>query len=532
MITLSPAIRRQSLIAGLLALLLFIAGVYGQAPIGFDSRFVLFAQEMLRHGPTVFPTTYGQPYADYSALSTVFVWLFSLPLGTVNSLTAWLPSAIAGALIVTLMYRLLAPYSHRWAVISIAMLLLTATFVTEVRAVSQDLMLAAVAFTVFYLGYAHDHFGASRRLPLIFVLLLLGFGIRGPIGLVVPTGMLCSYYLLNWQWARLLVFGALASVMLVACVGLLLWAAQVSGGPVFLQDVIRMQFMGRMDGSEGVSGSLYYFTSSMGNYALAYPLAIVALAAAWLSRPHQRGPALQLVQYCAAAGLIVMIGLSIPQAKKARYLLPMLPMAAIIAAYPFQVAHGRIFRALRGLIQGVWLLTPALLIAALLFAKRRFPEQLTDILPVLIVLGVLQLLALSRLLLPKLRAEVLALCSVLALWSAYVLVFEPVERRLYDTQTFSREAFAQVQKDPAPLVLHGMGKDAKAIKFMVNIEQDLQPQFSETIQDLEALKGPLWLMMDNKDFQALKGTPLETLKPVVIGSFDKNDYVLLHLNPM
>jgi 4-amino-4-deoxy-L-arabinose transferase-like glycosyltransferase len=532
LITLSPAIRRQSLIAGLLALLLFIAGVYGQAPIGFDSRFVLFAQEMLRHGPTVFPTTYGQPYADYSALSTLFIWLLSLPLDAVNSLTAWLPSAIAGALIVTLMYRLLAPYSQRWAVISIALLMLTSTFVTEVRAVSQDLMLAAVAFAVFYIGYAHDHFGASRRLPLIFVLLLLGFGIRGPIGLVVPTGMLCSYYLLNWQWVRLLVFGALASVLLAACVGLLLWAAQASGGPVFLQDVIRMQFMGRMDGSEGVSGSLYYFTSSIGNYALAYPLALLALAAAWLSRPRQRGPSLRLVQYCAAAGLIVMVGLSIPQAKKARYLLPMLPMAAIIAAYPFQVAHGRVFRALRGLIQGVWLLTPALLIAALLFAKRRFPEQLTDIVPVLIVLGGLQLLALSRLLIPKWRAEVLAACSVLALWTVYVLVFEPVERRLYDTQTFSRAAFAQVQKDPAPLILYGMGKDAKAIKFMVNIEQDLQPQFSETIQDLEALKGPAWLMMDNKDFLALKGTPLETLQPILTGSFDKNDYVLLHLNSM
>lgn len=532
MITLSPAIRRQSLIAGLLALLLFIAGVYGQAPIGFDSRFVLFAQEMLRHGPTVFPTTYGQPYADYSALSTVFVWLFSLPLGTVNSLTAWLPSAIAGALIVTLMYRLLAPYSQRWALISIALLILTSTFVTEVRAVSQDLMLAAVAFAVFYIGYAHDHFGAGRRWPLVFVLLLLGFGIRGPIGLVVPTGMLCSYYLLNRQWSRFFLFGVLASLLLAACIGLLLWAAQASGGSAFLQDVIRMQFMGRMDGSEGVSGSLYYFTSSMGNYALAYPLALLALAAAWLSRPHQRGPALRLVQYCAAAGLIVMVGLSIPQAKKARYLLPMLPMAAIIAAYPFQVVHGRVFRVLRGLIQGLWLVTPALLMAVLLFAKRRFPEQLTEITLVLIVLGLLQLAALSRLLIPKWRAEVLALCSVLALWTVYAAVFEPVERQLYDTQTFSRAAFAQVQKDPAPLVLYGMGKDAKAIKFMVNIEQDLQPKFSESIQDLETLKGPAWLMMDNKDFQALKGTPLETLQPVVTGSFDKNDYVLLHLKPL
>ena len=48
--------RRQSLIAGALALLLFVLGEHTQATIGFDSRFVLFAQEMLRHGPSVFPT--------------------------------------------------------------------------------------------------------------------------------------------------------------------------------------------------------------------------------------------------------------------------------------------------------------------------------------------------------------------------------------------------------------------------------------------------------------------------------------------
>ncbi|EJM31206.1 ArnT family glycosyltransferase [Pseudomonas sp. GM25] len=531
LIGLTPALRRQSLIAGLLAFLLFIAGVYGQAPIGFDSRFVLFAQEMLRHGPSVFPTTYGEPYADYSSLSTLFIWLLSLPFGTVNSLTAWLPSAVAGAVIVTLMYRLLAPSSVRWAVVSIALLMLTSTFITETRAVSQDLMLAAVAFSVFYLGYAHDHFAAGRRWPLVFILLLLGFGIRGPIGLVVPTGMLCSYYLLDRQWSRLLIFGVLASLLLAACVGLLLWLAEVSGGPAFRQDVIRMQFMGRMDGSEGVSGSLYYFTSSLGNYALAYPLALLALAAAWLSKPRQRGPALRLVQYCAAAGLIVMLGLSIPQAKKARYLLPMLPMAAIIAAYPFQVLHGRVFAWLRVGMQGLWLLISALLIVLLWVAKRRFPESLTDLTLVFTVLGFLQLAALSRLWLPRWRTEVLAFSAVLAVWSAYVLVFEPVERQLYDTRTFSQAALARIHEQPAPLVLHGMGKDAKAIKFMVNVEQDLQPLFTETTQALEALKGPAWLMMDRSDLQALQGTPLGTLRPVLSGRFDKNDYVLLWLTP-
>ena len=213
-------IRRQSLGLGLLALLLFIVGNWHQAIIGFDSRFVLFAQEMLRHGPSFFPTTYGQPYADYLATSTLLTWLLSLPLGQVTSLTAWLPTAVASALIVVLVYRLTAPYSPRWGLLSIAMLLLSSTFVSETRAVSLDQMLAAVALAVFYLGYAHDHFAAAKRLHWVFLLLLLGFAIRGPIGLVIPTGVLCSYYLINRQWRQLFSFGLLALALLAACVGL------------------------------------------------------------------------------------------------------------------------------------------------------------------------------------------------------------------------------------------------------------------------------------------------------------------------
>jgi 4-amino-4-deoxy-L-arabinose transferase-like glycosyltransferase len=527
--TLPLTVRRQSLLAGLLALLLFCAGVYGQAPIGFDSRFVLFAQEMLRHGPTVFPTTYGQPYADYTSLSTLFIWLLSLPFGAVNSLTAWLPSAIAGALIVTLMYRLLAPFSLRWAWSSIALLLLTVTFVSEVRAVSQDLMLAAVAFSVFYLGYAHDQRGAGRRWPLVFGLLLLGFGIRGPIGLVVPTGILCSYYLLTGQWRRLLLFGGLASLLLVASVGVLLWMAKASGGQAFLDDVIRMQFMGRMDGSEGASSALYYFTSSLGNYALAYPLAILALLGAWLGRAQLRGPALHLVGYCAAAALLVMLGLSIPLAKKARYLLPMLPMVAIIAAYPFQVTQGRLFAWLRGLTQGLWLLTPGLMMIAVLVAQRRFPEQIGATTLPLVVLAALQLWALSRLLQSRWRAEVTAGCAVMALWLVYASVVEPVERRLYDTRSFTQAVLDQVSQQPAPLVLHRLGRDAKAIKFMVNLDHDMQPLFSETPAQLQALQGPAWLMMDRHDFQALQQARVQTLQPQLSGRFDNNDYVLVYL---
>lgn len=512
-------------------MLLFIAGVYRQAPINFDSRFVLFAQEMLRHGPSFFPTTYGQPYADYSSLTTVFIWLLSLPFGQVNSLSAWLPSAVAGAVIVTLMYRLLAPFSPRWALISIALMLLTNTFITEARAVSQDLMLAAVTFAVFYLGYAGDHFAAKRRWPLIFALLVLGFGIRGPIGLVIPTGMLCSYLLLNRDWKRLFGFGLAAALVLAACVGILLWLARISGGADFMQDVIRMQFIGRMDGSEGASGPLFYFIISMGDYALPYPLALLTLLAIWLSPSRQALPSLRLVQYCAAAGLIVMLGLSIPEAKKARYLLPMLPMAAIIAAYPFAVTQGRWFPWLRALMQGLWLLIPVALMAVLLVVRQRFAGEVTNVVALMTLLGLLQTFALAMLFRPQWRVPALAFSAVLALWSFYILLFEPLERQLYDTRTFSHSVFTLVQQDPAPLVLHRMGKDAKGIKFMVNIDQDLQPVFSESNQALENLPKPAWLMMGMDEFKALQGTSLDALQPVLSGQFDKNEFVLLHLKP-
>ncbi|KRA06430.1 ArnT family glycosyltransferase [Pseudomonas sp. Root569] len=525
----SATIRRQSLGLGLLALVLFIAGNWHQSIIGFDSRFVVFAQEMLRHGPSFFPTTYGQPYADYLATSTLLTWLLSLPFGQVTSLTAWLPTALASALIVMLVYRLIAPYSPRWGLLSIAMLLLSSTFVSETRSVSLDQMLAAVALAVFYLGYAHDHFAAAKRLHWVFLLLLLGFAIRGPIGLVIPTGVLCSYYLINRQWRQLFSFGLLSLALLAACVGLLLLLAKLSGGEDFMHDVIRMQFLGRMDGSEGSGGVLYYFTSSMGNYALAYPLALLVLLAVVVGGRRGPDPALSLVCYCAAAGVLVMLGLSVPQAKKARYILPMLPFAAIIAAYPFQVSQGRLFAWLRGLTLGLWTLLPTLLVIGLVVARRRYPEPLASLELIFVVLGLLQVVALLALLKARLRHYGPALAAVLALWTTYIMVVEPLERRLYDTRTFSLAVKARVLQQPAPLVLHALGKDAKAIKFMVNYDCDKVPLFTQLPADLKPILAPAWVVMSQADFETLDDPRLRAITPTLTGEFDKTPYVLLHL---
>lgn len=527
----TAALRQHSLWLGLLALALFAAGDVHQAVIGFDSRFVLFAQEMLRNGPSFFPTTYGEPYADYSATSTLFIYLLSLPFGQVDSLTAWLPTSIASAALVTLLYRLLAPYSPQWALASITLLATSVMFVSETRAVSLDQMLAAVAFGVFYLAYACDHFGAARRLVWIFALLALGFAIRGPIGLIIPTGMLCSYYLLSGQWRRLWATGFGALLLLGICVAVLLWMAYLAGGDGFVQDVIRMQVLGRIDGREGASAPLYYFVSSLGNYAPAYPLALIVGAVVLCQRRAHPAPALRLLGFSAAAGLLVMVGLSIPLAKKARYILPMLPMAAVIAGYPFYRYAGRLVQVVRVLMLGLWLLTPGLLIAALLWLQGRYPDDLQALTPALLALAALQGLALLMACRPSWRVAGLGASAAVAIWTAYSLIAQPVLHARYDTRAFTDRVQQALQLNPLPLVLQGMPKDGKAIKFMVNLDAPLQPQFSDSPAELAAIQSPAYVVLSAAQYERLPPDLAKAMIEVLSGRFDREDYRLMQLHP-
>src|ERR1700733_6241239 len=66
------------------SLVLFIWGLRQQEIIGFDSRFYLFAQEMLRNGMSWFPTTYHQPYPDYTGASTWLICVSANLFGGLN----------------------------------------------------------------------------------------------------------------------------------------------------------------------------------------------------------------------------------------------------------------------------------------------------------------------------------------------------------------------------------------------------------------------------------------------------------------
>jgi len=184
---------------------------------------------------------------------------------------------------------------------------------------------------------------------------------------------------------------------------------------------------------------------------------------------------------------------------------------------------------LRWLMLALWTVIPGLLIAGLFVARHRFPEQMGSLNPVFGLLIALQTLALGLLFNRRLRYLGPAFTAVLAVWLAYIVMVEPLERRLYDTRTFTLQAHTLIQQEQAPLVLHALGKDAKAIKFMVNLDCDRVPLFTQLPAELAPIQAPAWLIMSQADYEALSDPRIRSLEPVLTGQFDKNPYVLLHL---
>ncbi|MCL2524194.1 MAG: glycosyltransferase [Betaproteobacteria bacterium] len=525
----AAVIRRESWLLGGIGLLLFMAGLWQQPFIGFESRFAVFAQEMLRHGPSWFPTTWGEPYPDYPVTGTLLIALGSLPFGAVTRFSAALPTALAAALNLVILYRLLAPHAKEWAWLALCLQVMTVTFLAEARSISLDQMVATLTLLAFYLAYSADRTGqAPRWLPLV---LILGFCVRGPLGIVIPASAVISYYALSSQWRALLRFAIQAALLLALLWLALLALAWWQYGADFMKDVVRMQVAGRLE-AQGRSEPFYYFTRSFGNYALSYPLAVLTLAllAPTLLRQPQT-PARQLVLALAGAALLILAGLSMPETKKARYILAATPALSALAAYSWVAAGSRALRWLRAALASLFAALPLLLIAALVIIHRRSEYQdLSLILPctVLAALQIALLIVRRKVEAPR-RGAIYAGIAALAVWSAMVLVVEPVLLRKQDSSHFVAAVEAQRRAQPGTLALFGMTRDGAAIKYLVNADADLAPQFPRDAAALTALPRPAYVVINADAAKALPASALSTATRVASGQFNGEPFLAFHL---
>lgn len=471
------------------SLILFTWGLYNQEIIGFDSRFYLFAQEMLHYGLSWFPTTYAKPYPDYPANGIILIYYLAQLTGTLNKLIAVLPTAICASLTLVMTYLIGAMQSRRWGLYAVFFMLLTLTFLRSARGISLDMYPTLFTTACFYLVYAADKKQSPQLMWGVFPLLFMSFLFRGPIGLIIPTGVVCVYYLMTRNFKRFFISGVVAASILTVCTMSLLMLAQHTGGDAFFYDVLRMQIVGRIDNPYLPRD--FYFINSLKMYALAYPVALLVLIGLAFSGEEAKDKKFILLLF--GWMLVVLLGMTIPDDKKERYILEISPAISLMAAYVyFAPEDERYFHVLRGLLNLLFLCLPVICLLGLIYLHQYAgTKKLTfniHFVCMFIVFGALQV---ANLVIvrrhqdtPAWRETLLLGSASLAFVIATIAIVEPVELYLDKTREFVVTIEAQRQEARAKLVFYKETPDGTSIKYLINMQQQEKPEF---IQDQNAL---------------------------------------------
>lgn len=526
---LNPMFLNQRSILILIPLLLCVVllipwGMQSQEIIGFDSRFYVFAKEMWYRKLSWFPSTYHQPYPDYPATSTVLIVLLARVTGGLNKFIAVLPSALLAMATTNITFQIGRLHHARWGILAALILLLTNIFVFSARSISLDMMLTFITALSFYLVYSADVENDPHRVRWIYLVILLGFALRGPIGLVVPTGVICSYFLLSHQYKRLLLHGLLATGLLILLTGLLLAIAYRVGGQDFMHAVLRMQVLGRIDNP--YLPRYFYFIDSFGSYALAYPLALMTLICVGLQFLTRRNitPDLKLILLLTGWMLVVMFGLTIPDDKKVRYILPAVPAMALIAAYLFVMPNSsRIAFILKQAIKFFFAIFPVLLLAVLIGAyllkKAMLPADFT-ITSICVWLALFQ--CINILLIFIMREiewrEIYWVCvAVLSFHLVIVKVIEPIKFLAEHAREFVVSVERQRVHDNAQLIFYRENPDSMPIKYLVNMQVDDQPLFVSSEAALLEIREPYYAITSKSYFLEISPNVRNTLRVVSEG---------------
>ncbi|WP_277590391.1 ArnT family glycosyltransferase [Pseudomonas chlororaphis] len=530
----------------LLALLLFTFGIWDQPAQGFDGRWMLFLQEMFRHGASLFPTTYGEPYPDYPGTATLFSYGFAQLFGTPNELANILPTALASAGVLALLYRLLAPFDRTWALLAVLLTALTTQWLEKSRSVCLDQMVSLLCLGCFYLLHSGEQLGSKWRQYAIFPLFVIAFAIRGPLGLIEVCGVACTYWALStcrapgdgWRLlSKVLAHGLIGLILLAACWWALMQLAHFSGGEAFARQVYQMQVGGRLD--ESGEPLYFYFQLSLYRYFPVVPLALATLFVLrrqWSTRHSD--DKLQLLARLGACGLMILLGLSVPHFKRAYYILPMVPMFAAVAAYGLLHPQRWLLR-VRWFYLGLVGLLPGLCAVVLLVCRHSWQKHgywpaLSLPLMIAVFFG-LQVLALHvwqiTRNMPGRRLVLLSLLALAAQWWLLVKVIEPAKDLQFATRGFVEQVEQLRGEDRGTLVFLNLGKDTWAVRYMMNLDHNEQPRFigKDDLSPLASLPRPAWVILARKDRALLAGTALEQATPVFEGRLNDNPCLVFEL---
>ncbi len=503
-------------------LIFFTLGIKNQEIIGFESRFYLFAQEMWRHGPTLFPTTYGVAYPDYPVTSTLLIYLTAQLAGALNKLVAVLPSAIAAAGTLTLTYLVGSLQTRRWGWYATGFLLFTLAFITEARTISLDMYVTFVTTACFYFVYSRELHHKTPPFVIIALLLICGFAIRGPIGLIIPTGVMCVYYLLEKNIKRFFQIGLLAALLLMLCAAFMLLLANHIGGQQFMKYVVQMEVLGRMQENK-TPARYFYFVESLGAYAVTYPLAILVLLGVGLQLIKNKLPQqIKFLRVLFGWVLIIMIGLSLPGDKKIRYILPIAPALALISSYIFMTtSEAKYFRWLKNSFYYLCCLLPLIgigVLSVLFYQKIELNYFVLLISLIVLQIGMLMVH----------RQGLIFGFAVLSFILCYIFMAEKINLNSNRTANFVKNTENLRETQHAKLVFYKEGMDGLAIKYLVNMSKEERPLFITSLDQVS--NQTVFIITSEENYNALPKELQSSIKIISAGKLGHDRVVVFMFN--
>lgn len=465
------------------SLFLFSWGQASQEVIGFESRFYLFALEMWHDGITWFPQTYQQPYPDYPVTSTLLIYLFAKVIGQLNKLIALFPSALAASGTMVMTYLIASLHSKRWGLFALFFMLCTITFLKSARSIGLDLYPTLAVACCFYLIYSADILKKPSRSAWVYLFFLLGFLFRGPIGLIMPAGVTCTYYLFNKNFKRFFQMGFIALSILILCSVAFLGIAYHVGGNSLVYEVIRMQILLRMDSD--YFPVYFYFITSLGNYAIVYPMAGVILVGMIYASFKTEDPSNEFKCLWKLFGwvMIILCGMSIPGDKKIRYILPIVPALSLIAAFPFVFdKETKYFNYLKRSLIHFFLFLPAILFFGIGLVSHQGANGMFAFLTIMQCVNGIYYHFLKR----YEKKEIMIVANAaLSFVITYIAIVEPILIHIDRARDFVVMIEKERIRQHARLVFLQERPDGLPIKYLIHMAKLERPVFIDDLHPMD-----------------------------------------------
>ncbi len=336
---------------------------------GIEARNALFAREMLENGAAFVPYLMGKPYPDYPPLYFFLEYIFSIPLGRITTLTAILPSAASAAGIITLTWLWTAGISRKIAWTASLILATSPGFWLKASHATVDMLLAFATLAAFYFldkAYSrHPDPGNKQSINSLLpaaAAVFLAFLTKGPVGIIIPLGSWGLYLIMAKRWQDLYHFAIFAAGTAIAFSTVYMILIYLQGGTDLLSKVIESQVTDRI-GSPPNRAWHYYPMYLLTSFIPWWLLACGFAVRAYRNRKKQTADRDKGQQNCKAhnggdgcnpdplfsrasrnfikknaAGLFFPLTMfAMASSRHGRYLLPVFPFIAILAAYAVMI---------------------------------------------------------------------------------------------------------------------------------------------------------------------------------------------------